>query len=240
MVYEIRVKMQHSCSTLEFSTLFGKKITYQFCSSDFDILIVPDIISEDITKQAQQLFTNFDSWKVVNYNQKEGKSIVHAACACVGSTSLTYTFRKTGAIIIFPIKYQSGWEYYKLICITKDILNKVLKILDGNPISEILSIINIGDDNFINQASFVSEITNELTNNQKQLLVKAFESGYYNIPREVKMSDFAEELNISRYAVEKTIRIAENKIIKQLIPYLYLEEKNIISTDELVIDEPVV
>ena len=47
----------------------------------------------------------------------------------------------------------------------------------------------------------------------------AFEKGYYEIPRKIRTEDLAEELKITRYAVDRTLRSAENKIMRSIIPF---------------------
>ena len=59
---------------------------------------------------------------------------------------------------------------------------------------------------------------------QIQIFLMAFEKGYYDIPRKIRTLDLANELGLSRYAVDRTIRATENKIVRSLIPFFYLQK----------------
>ena len=70
----------------------------------------------------------------------------------------------------------------------------------------------------------MSDIINDLTDHQLSLIVKAFDAGYYEIPRKVTIAELARSDGISRQAYEKNIRKAENKLIKAIIPFLYIRD----------------
>jgi hypothetical protein len=55
---------------------------------------------------------------------------------------------------------------------------------------------------------------------QEEALLTALEKGYYEIPRETKTADVAEELDISRRTFEEHLRRAENKLVKSMVEYV--------------------
>jgi len=60
-----------------------------------------------------------------------------------------------------------------------------------------------------------------LTNRQTDILMKAFEQGYYDIPRRVKTEELAVQFDITRYGLERTLRTAEKKLVVSVMPFLY-------------------
>ena len=226
MVYELKYKLQHGCSDTKFSELFGKKIMYAYCSRKYDYKLIPCNPTSEILEQAEMLYPNFDTWVITNYNQNHGNCIVKMNCTCYAEdTSLMKLLQEAGGLPVYPVRYELGWEYHKLICFNEIDLQNVLEVLHAMPAFELLSVSDKGDDALLNQSIFTNEIFQEVTETQRNILKKAFELGYYNIPREIKLSMIADDLGITRYAVEKSLRIAENKIMKMVMPFIYLEEK---------------
>lgn len=53
-----------------------------------------------------------------------------------------------------------------------------------------------------------------LTEDQHETLLKAFDRGYFSIPREVTLNEFAEELGVSHQALSERLRRAHYNLIK--------------------------
>ena len=60
-----------------------------------------------------------------------------------------------------------------------------------------------------------------LTDRQTNILMTAFEQGYYDIPRRVKTEELAVQFHITRYGLERALRTAENKLVNSVMPFLY-------------------
>lgn len=225
MVYEVRCRLKHGCSDTAFSEIFGKKVMYAYCSQKYDYKLIPANPTDEVLAEAEKLYPNFDTWEITNYNQKNGNCMVKMKCTCyLDDTSFMKQLHNAGGLPVYPIRYEQGWEYHKIICFNEYDLKTVMQFLNSLPVFELISVSDKGDDALLNQSLFTSEIFRDLTANQKNILTKAFEMGYYNIPRELKLSELANEIGISRYAVEKSLRLAENKIMKMVMPFMYLEE----------------
>jgi predicted DNA binding protein len=54
----------------------------------------------------------------------------------------------------------------------------------------------------------------KLTEKQREALVTAFESGYYNVPRDITTAELAEELGISHQALSERFRRAYQRLIE--------------------------
>ena len=57
----------------------------------------------------------------------------------------------------------------------------------------------------------------EITSRQEEILWKAYSFGYFKYPREITLTDLAKLLKISKATISQTLRIVENKAIKQLL-----------------------
>ena len=60
-------------------------------------------------------------------------------------------------------------------------------------------------------------ILSELTDRQKEILIKAKQLGFYEIPRKITTLELAEEFGISKTAILEHLRKAEGKIMMRVI-----------------------
>jgi predicted DNA binding protein len=65
----------------------------------------------------------------------------------------------------------------------------------------------------------VSKVVGEepLTVRQEQVLVAALESGYFDYPRKVRLSELAKRLNISPSTLDEVLRRAERNVLLKYI-----------------------
>ncbi|MDK2876299.1 MAG: hypothetical protein PWQ22_709 [Archaeoglobaceae archaeon] len=74
-------------------------------------------------------------------------------------------------------------------------------------------------------ALFVNTLK-ELTPTERNTLKKAIESGYYDQPKKANITELSDAFNISKVAVYKNLKRAENKIMKALLRLLLNAELN--------------
>jgi len=67
------------------------------------------------------------------------------------------------------------------------------------------------------KSSFHTDHTTLLSEKQEEALRVAFENGFYEIPRKIKMKDLCEYLNCSKSTLDVTLRTAERKIINHFV-----------------------
>jgi predicted DNA binding protein len=92
----------------------------------------------------------------------------------------------------------------------KDALSSFLKLVKktvGDP-----TILRVQDHTFRDES-----LLSGLTERQKEILIKAKQLGYYEIPRKISSLDLAKEFNISKSAVLEHLRKAEGKIMVRVI-----------------------
>lgn len=233
MVKEIYIKAKHSCPFLEYSTLF--KQVYAFCSGVYDVLIVSGPINQYHLNIAKSLFFNVEDWRVINEGEKNKISFIIMNCLCdKNDVSITSLIQNVGGLESYPVRFEDGFEIHKIICVDEKIESDVLNLLQELPYMKILAINDLGEDGlFKSQMVSIPEIINKLTSRQIDILLFAYENGYYEIPRNVKTEDLAEKFQITRYGAEKQLRTAENKLIASLIPYLYFKKEETISKSNI-------
>jgi len=75
-----------------------------------------------------------------------------------------------------------------------------------------LTILRIQDHTYNDES-----VLSELTDRQKEILIKAKQSGYYEIPRKITTMELAQEFGISKTAILEHLRKAEGKIMMRVI-----------------------
>lgn len=56
----------------------------------------------------------------------------------------------------------------------------------------------------------------DLTGVQRDTLIRAVEAGYYSTPREVTLTEFVEEFDVSKSAISQRLRNAEMTIVRRV------------------------
>ena len=229
MVVELSLRLKHECPFLEFSTQFGKKPVYHYCSTMNDYLIIPEKLSEDKKVFAQIIFGRFENLTIKEIGKPSEMTYISMDCPCGDTlqTNIAPKMRELKAVPIYPITYQNGYEYYKVYCKSESRADNFISSMDEIVEIEILSREDLGDDWIISQTAVLKQLIEELTPLQTNTLIQAFEGGYYNIPRNIKTEDIAKRNGKTRYAVDKTLRSAENKILNYIMPFVYLQQSNV-------------
>jgi len=228
MVYQIKIKVRHSCPFLELTSQFDG-ISYGYCIRDYDVLSVPGKLTEKTLQLAKISFPNYDDWRVTNI--QDTISYIQMSCLCESmyDISITDIIQRAGGLIKYPISYQNNWEIYSVMAFTEQVSANVMRNLneiDDDSIEiDIISNIDLGIDGlFKSQMISGPELFASLTPRQLEILIEAIEMGYYEIPRNIRTKDIATRQGKRRYTIEKLLRNAENKIMKSLTPYLYFKQ----------------
>lgn len=157
--------------------------------------------NKDILHMSVQSYENFYAFFIT----KKGHGIIS-------------TLRADGAIPIFPILTQNGFERFTFFCHTRESLEHIVKNLSksNNVISsEIWNAKNaFFEDIFLNRT--LSESLLGLTRTESNLLKTAYFKGFFDWPKNVKLSSLANEFKISNVASDRHIRNGVRKILKHV------------------------
>lgn len=121
--------------------------------------------------------------------------------------SVIYAYTETGAVLLDATGRDEQWEL-QLRFDTEDDVTQFKKYMDENELSMNL-------DRLYQPSHPTSDSSPTLTETQRETVLAGLESGYYDIPRETRPSELAEEFGISQQALSKRFRrthrtLAEN------------------------------
>jgi len=154
------------------------------------------VLQADGTVAGFQLQSDYDDHRVYKLTLAMDRKLFSQAAADIG-ISVLETTSEPG---------DSGWTF-ELICPTREAL------------SELKSFCSAGDLEFKVERLFYSEGNESggddfgLTETQLETLLLAYESGYFEVPRQVSQQELADQLDSSPTAVSQRIRRAVTNLI---------------------------
>ncbi|WP_336343386.1 helix-turn-helix domain-containing protein [Halalkalicoccus ordinarius] len=103
---------------------------------------------------------------------------------------------------------RSGW-FLRVLFPDRDSLSRAYDFCRENGLSlDVQRIYNVDDGR---QGRF------GLTNEQEETITAAYERGYYDVPRGVSLSDFAEELDVSHQALSERLRRGHKTLVENSV-----------------------
>lgn len=118
---------------------------------------------------------------------------------------LLYAVIKCGVLVGFPVKVEDGYAYWDLIS-TRSRIDKMLTMFEEMEIDfELLKIgntsVNLGDE------------SHRLSLDELEILQKAIDEGFFDVPRKISLEELANELGKSK----STLSVILRKIIKKKV-----------------------
>jgi predicted DNA binding protein len=194
---------------------------YQWCNDKHDVIELVMHRQEDYHHLRDSISKVFEI--VDEIHNGANTHIITRVCACGGPGTVIDYLGDPNLLLIPPIAYESGWEYFRLIAFRHENAKKLLTRLkeDGFEV-EILR--KSPFDGYI--ASSLTLTTDALfsglTEKQIDALLTAYAQGYFRFPRGSDLQTIASRESISRTTFLEHLKKAENKIISALIPHIQL------------------
>ncbi|MFP8953582.1 bacterio-opsin activator domain-containing protein [Natrialbaceae archaeon A-arb3/5] len=130
--------------------------------------------------------------------------------------TIVYAYVEIGATILQAIGRNGHWEL-RMRFDDQEKLSKFQEYCDERRISFELNRLQ-------EQEQPMASAQYDLTTKQRETLVTALESGYYDVPQEVTMSELADEMGISQQALSKRFHDGHRNLITSTLTVSYPEE----------------
>ena len=132
------------------------------------------------------------------------------------------TLMYEGFLPLGPTELTDGRECFDLLLSDRDELSDAVELLSefGH-----VSVDRISPDfrrEVVPSHAEWQELLSSIPSRQRDILNKAVELGYFEIPREVTLEELADELGITKTTASTHLRKAEGKIIEFLMSYINL------------------
>lgn len=136
-------------------------------------------------------------------------TVLYRANWVQGVEAVVHAYTKTGAVLIDATGRNDQWEL-QLRFDTEDDVIRFKSYLDESDLSMDL-------DRLYQPSRPTSESSPTLTETQRETIRAGLRSGYYEIPRETKPSELAEEFGISPQALSKRFRRAHRALAENAL-----------------------
>ena len=118
---------------------------------------------------------------------------------------LLYAVIKCGVLVNFPVRVREGYAFWRLIS-TRERIDELLTLFEQKSVN--FTLLKIGNSPYI-----LDDEKNKLTFSESNVLDKAINSGFFEIPRKISLEKLANELGKSKSALSVMLR----KIIKKKV-----------------------
>ncbi|MFC7222544.1 helix-turn-helix domain-containing protein [Halalkalicoccus sp. GCM10025322] len=127
----------------------------------------------------------------------------------IGSTeALIHILVEEEGTVLAAEGTHEGW-FLRVLFPAREALSRTYDFCRGNGLSlDVQRIYNVDDGK---QGRF------GLTERQKSTLTAAYEHGYYGVPREVSLSELAEELDVSHQALSERLRRSHRALVENAV-----------------------
>ncbi|MGA8302356.1 MAG: helix-turn-helix domain-containing protein [Thermoplasmata archaeon] len=125
-----------------------------------------------------------------------------------------------GAIILPPVTHFGGWESYRILVPEGRRIPSIAKDLGRAGQVELVRKRRIASERFSEVLPLSADLMIDLTRRQVRALLIAVDEGYYNVPRQVRMTDIAKRHGVPRTTFVEHVQKAEVKVVRAMAPYL--------------------
>lgn len=149
--------------------------------------------------------------------------ITRSRSCTAGVPTVTEAIEESDLLEIYPVIYDSGWEYYRVVTFRSEEFGKLLKKLRANGFE--VEILKKGAfEGFLASSLSPSAdaLFSKLTEKQMDSLVAAFIYGYYDRPRRTDIQSVAKKLGVPRSTFQEHLKKAERKVMSAIIPHIQL------------------
>lgn len=127
-----------------------------------------------------------------------------------------------GFLPLGPTKLENGQECFDLLLENRDDLSKATSLLREFGSVSVERISQEFRRQVVPSEAEWQELLSSIPSRQRELLNKAVEHGYFNIPREITLEELAGSMGITKTTASNHLRKAERQIINYILPYINL------------------
>ncbi len=148
--------------------------------------------------------------------------LISQRCICSKETTLHDNIQELEVLNLMPVYSSGGWNLYRFIAFKHEAFTELLKrgeeqgfeieVLEMVPFNGMVS------DNLIPLNSMIAKLTEK----QIDAVIAAYNNGYYQTPRSVKVQNIADRVRVPRTTLQEHLNKAENKLISALVPQIIL------------------
>lgn len=148
--------------------------------------------------------------------------VVTSSCLRAQEATIESYLRPHGCLLLPPLRYADGAKHCRVLALDSTSLADLYADLVADGLSiDVRSKREVHAPTPSSPLVSLEGVLPELTPRQREILTLAVDRGYYELPRETRTAEMAEELGVGRRTAEDHLRRAEGKLLAALVSYLY-------------------
>lgn len=127
-----------------------------------------------------------------------------------------------GFLPLGPTRLEHGRECFDLVLHDREELASAIELLEGFGSVNVERISGEFRHDVVPSRAEWLELLEAIPPRQRELLNRAVEEGYFDIPRQITLEELAEEMEITKTTASNHLRKAERQLVEFLVPYVNL------------------
>ena len=225
MIYDavLEVTYNHNEGLTNITTEFPDIKVSLWCNWSIDIIVI-DTSNLNQKNSFIQNLSNFIGENMLLASTSETSPIIVRPCHCP-SSPVSVILPEYDCFHMSPITYEKN----------REILHVMLSSMSTEGLFDKIKELEYVDDvslKYLTPHKFpekpfpvyvpINDLLLNLTEKQYEILLEAFNKGYYELPRQIKTEELSKKFNISRRAFEDHLRKAERNIFNIIVPYFLM------------------
>ena len=137
-------------------------------------------------------------------------------CLCIERTPHAQHLQNLGAVYLWPVIYEGGYEWFSLMAPSQEVMSNVVNLLKTLGDVEVEKLSELAADDVALDPR-QPKLEAHLTARQDELVRFALRRGYYRLPRQVTIAELAHELNISPSTLQEHLQKATERLMSSLL-----------------------
>ncbi len=219
---ELRLKMRHNLPFEPMSIRFPDAKIFRWCNSYTDYLeIHGEHLNRDEWEKSVYSFAGKLGSKVMSFLWDENHATVMLSCRCSMENSTLRMAESVGCMVRPPVIYENSYEFLDIVCMDSEKANEIFNTFSKVAEVEVTSKRTVLENDLRSLWSIqMSEVFSELTEKQLRYISDALSSGYFDIPKRVRIDQLAKLNGITTATMQEHLSKAESKILTSLDVYV--------------------
>ncbi len=220
---EVQVKAKIGNEIDELTSKYPSLKIWTWCNFQNDI----HEISSDNPDELKAALVEFKDFYHILEETAISNSVrlITQKCICSKETTLHDNIQELEILNLMPVYSWGGENIYRFIAFKHEAFAELInrgekqgfkiEVLEMKPFNGMVS------DNLVPLNSMISNLTNK----QIEAVIAAYNNGYYQTPRSVKVQNIADRIKVPRTTLQEHLNKAENKLISALVPQIILHTR---------------
>nr|KXH75477.1 MAG: hypothetical protein AM325_11085 [Candidatus Thorarchaeota archaeon SMTZ1-45] len=218
----LEFRVSHDCPISNISRRYPSVKMFEWSNREQQVLEFIVENQEDYEMILEELM-EIDVKIDVMSDDRKVHLITRARSCTAGVETVTETIEELDLLEVYPVVYDSGWEYYRVVTFKSEEFGKLLRKLRESGFEvEVLKRSTFEGFLASSLSASADAMFSKLTEKQMDSLVTAFIYGYYDRPRRTDIQSIAKKLGVPRSTFQEHLKKAERKVMSALIPHIQL------------------